>query len=92
MLNSKDFIKKIAKETGYSQKDITAVLETAESIMISEVVNGDGVKIFKSLSVLPKVSPARRCNNPITKEPMMVPEKTKPIARFSQAFKDACNK
>ena len=91
MTNIKEFVRKISKETGYSQKDISFVLEVAESIMIDEVAHGEGVKIFKSLSVVPKITPARNCINPKTMETMRVPEKKTPKAKFSEAFKDACN-
>lgn len=92
MLNTKDFIRAIAKETGYSQKDITAVLEAAESVMIDAVANGDGVKMFKSLKIVPVIKKGRTLLNLHTREQMVVPDKKAPKAEFSKAFKDVCNK
>lgn len=88
MMNVKEFIKEISKETGYQQKDITTVLDTAEEIMINAVAKGDGVKIFKSLSVVPAKRKERVAYNPITNEAIKVPAKTAPKAKFSQAFRD----
>lgn len=92
MLNVKEFVKEISKETGYSQKDITTVLETAESIMIDAVANKDGVKIFKSLSIVPVIKKERVAISPTTKESIVVPERKTPKAKFSQKFKEFCAK
>lgn len=92
MLGIHDFVKAIAKETGYSQKDITAVLETAESVMIDAVANSDGVRMFKSLRIVPQKMKSRKINNLQTHEIMTIPERVVPKAVFSQAFKDVCNK
>ena len=91
MIGMKDFIKRIANETGYTQKDIAAVLEAAESIMIDAVKNSDGVKIFKSLSVVPNIRKGYVGLNPITKESIIIPDKKVPKAKFSKAFKDVLN-
>ena len=91
MIKMKDFIKRISKETGYAQKDISAVLEAAESIMVDAVKNGDGVKIFKSLGIEPMIRKGHVGVNPSTREPIIIPDKRFPKAKFSQAFKDILN-
>ena len=92
MMNVKEFVREISKETEFSQKDISTVLEAAESIMIDAVVNNDGVKIFKSLSVVPTTRKERVAISPTTKESVVIPARKTPKAKFSQNFKNVCNR
>lgn len=89
-ISTKDFVKKISKETGYTQKDINAVLEAAESVMISMLKDGDGVKIFKTLSIVPMITPAHTVKLPTT-EVIDIPDRITPKAKFSQSLKDFLN-
>lgn len=91
-INVKGFVKEISKVTGYSQKDVNAVLEAAESVMITSLQNDKAVKIFKSLSVMPTIRSARKGINLSTNQPMDIPEKVFPKAKFSQNLKDILNK
>ena len=85
----KDFVRKISKDTGYTQKDITAVLETAEAVMIGAVKNGEGVKLFKTLTVYPTVRKTRMVLDPNdNKTPITIPEHIVPKAHFSKTLRD----
>lgn len=90
-ISVKDFVREVANETGYSQKDISAVLESAESVMINGVSGGKTVKIFKSMSVVPSIRKAHEGYNINTNEMIMIPETINPKAKFSKAFKDLLN-
>lgn len=89
-VNVKEFVKNISKSTGYTQKDITAVLESAEAVMTSILNDGKGVKLFKSLSVVPITVGARKVKTPVGTI-VDVPDRVIPKARFSQALKDFLN-
>lgn len=89
-ISTKDFVKKIANETGYTQKDIGAVLEAAESVMANTLKEGEGVKIFKTLSVVPMITPAHTVKLPTT-EVLDIPDRITPKAKFAQALKDFLN-
>lgn len=92
MMNVKEFVREISQQTGFSQKDISTVLEVAEGVMIDAVANKDGVKIFKSLSVVPTTRKERVAISPTTKESVVIPARTAPKAKFSQNFKNVCNR
>lgn len=92
MINVENFVREISKQTGYSQRDISAVLESAEIVMHETVKNGKDCKIFKSLTVMPTVRKATQGTNIATGKKIQIPEMISPKAKFSKAFKEYLNK
>lgn len=88
MVNYKDFIKKIAKETGYSQANIGEVLDTAHSVMIDELKKDETVKIFKTISIVPTLKEERETRNPFTGGRVMVPAKRTIKAKIAKSLKE----
>ncbi len=50
-VNYKDFIRQISKDTGYAQKDISAVLESAENLIDNNLNNGIETTALKGMVV-----------------------------------------
>lgn len=71
-VNNKDFIRAISKETGFTQKDIADVLESAADLVISNLSNGIETAVFQGMVIYPATY-----NN----------EVTFPRARFGKFFK-----
>ncbi len=71
-INNGEFVKQISKYTGYSQKDISAVLGTAADITLQNLNDGVSTAVFKGMIVYPATY-----NN----------EVTFPRARFGKFFK-----
>ena len=92
LVNVENFVREISKQTGYSQRAISEVLECAEKVMIDTVKSGKDCKIFKSLTIMPTIRPAGSGRNIATGEKLQIPEMTIPKAKFSKAFKDCLNK
>lgn len=90
-MNKKEFIKAISGKTGFTQKDVDAVI----SAMI-EVI-GEAVKAHKDVNVVgfgkfvSKVSPARERRNPQTGAVVMCEEKNTIKFRPSSVLKEAIN-
>lgn len=52
-INNKDFVRQIAKDTGYAQKDISAVLNSAADITLQNLNNGKATAVLKGMVVYP---------------------------------------
>jgi len=74
-MTSKTIIKTISESTGYTQKEITEILDAIEVLMKTELPNIDGAK-FKVLDITFEnvVKEARKGINPRTKEIVTFPE------------------
>ena len=71
-MNNKDFIRALSKETGFTQKDIADVLESAADLVLRNLSNGIETAVFQGMIVYPSTY-----NNEITF----------PRARFGKFFK-----
>lgn len=67
-----DFIKQISKDTGYAQKDIGAVLESAADVILRNLNDNKETAVFKGMVVYPAT---------------YKDEVTFPRARFGRFFK-----
>lgn len=74
-MNKKDLIKKVAGETGKSQKEVAEVVDKFLAAICDEVKEGNSVEIQNFGKFEKKVRPARPCVNLKTKEKMMSEEK-----------------
>ena len=90
-MNRNDYVKAIATETGFTQKDVKAVLDAAEKVAYAEMAQKGEVKIFSGLTLIGQFKEACVKRNPLTGEDVNVPEKTVPKAKWGKAAKDAVN-
>lgn len=84
-----DYVKAVAKESGFTQKDVKAFFDAAQTVAYREAMNEGGVTIFDGLTLETKMTSAREGRNPATGEPISIAAKRLPHAKFGKAFKDA---
>lgn len=91
MMNRNDYVKAIATETGFTQKDVKAVLEAAQVVAYDAMAKEEEVKVFDGLTLVGQKKPACVKRNPLTGQDVNVPEKIAPKAKWGKAAKDAVN-
>lgn len=90
-MNRTDYVKAVATVTGYTQKDVKAVLDAAQTIAYEAMAKEEEVKVFDGLTLTGVRKPACVKRNPLTGQDVNVPEKVAPKAKFGKAAKDAIN-
>lgn len=90
-MNKTELIREIATATGYTQKDVKAVLESAQTVAYEAMAREEEVKVFDGLTLVGIRKPACVKRNPATGEDVNVPEKVAPKAKFGKAAKEAVN-
>ena len=74
-INNKDFIRAVSADTGFTQKDIADVLNSAANVVLNNLKNGIETAVFQGMVVYP--SSYKGKDN----------EVTFPRARFGKFFK-----
>ena len=90
-ISNDDYIKAIAKKTGFTQKDIKEVFLAAQDEASLNLQNGDSVKVFKWLTLETVNRAERTARNPKTGEPITISAKKAPKAKFSKTLKELLN-
>jgi len=91
MVNQNEYVKLIASATGYTQKDVKAVLEAAQTVAYEAMAKEEEVKIFSGLTLVGQKKPACVKRNPLTGQDVNVPEKVTPKAKWGKFAKDSVN-
>lgn len=91
MVNQNEFVKLVATATGYTQKDVKAVLEAAQTVAYEAMAKEEEIKIFNGLTLAGQKKPACVKRNPLTGQDVQVPEKIAPKAKFGKFAKDFIN-
>ena len=91
MINQNEYVKLVAAATGFTQKDVKAVLEAAQTVVYAEMAKEEEVKLFDGLTLVGVKKAACVKRNPLTGADVQVPEKIAPKAKFGKALKDAIN-
>ena len=91
MINQNEYVKLIATATGYTQKDVKAVLDAAQTVAYEAMAKEEEVKVFNGLTLAGIAKPACVKRNPKTGEDVQVPEKIAPKAKFGKFAKDSIN-
>lgn len=89
-MNRVEYVKAIAAETGYTQKDVKAVIDAAQKVAY-ETMAKEEVKIFDGLTLVGVHKDACVKRNPLTGEDVKVAAKVAPKAKFGAAIKTAIN-
>ena len=90
-MNRTDFVKAVATVTGYTQKDVKAVLDAAQTVAYETMAKEEEVKVFDGLTLEGIRKPACVKRNPLTGADVNVPEKTVLKARFGAVAKRVVN-
>ena len=88
-INFLNFVRDVAKYTGFPQKDIKEVIEAMDTVAMTHLKNGDAVRIMPSITVDTYERSARNSRNPMRNEAIFVPAKTYLRAKFSASAKEA---
>ena len=90
-MNRADYVKAIATATGFTQKDVKAVLDAAQVVAYETMAKEEEVKMFDGLTLVGVKKAACVKRNPLTGADVQVPEKIAPKAKFGKAIKNAIN-
>ena len=90
-MNKVELIKEVAGKTGFTQKDVKAVIEAIQGITFDTLAAGDEVKIMDGVSFTTVHKDARTARNPRTGETVMVDAKNAVRCKFGKAIKEAVN-
>ena len=91
MINQNEYVKLIATATGYTQKDVKAVLDAAQTVAYDAMAKEEEIKIFNGLTLGGIAKQACVKRNPKTGEDVQVPAKVAPKAKFGKFAKDSVN-
>ena len=91
-MNKLEIVKVVAEETGLTQKEVGAVVDSVVATIIAELKKGHDVNIAGFGKFAVKKRAARVSINPRTKQPIDVPASKAPTFRAGKQFKDAVNK
>ena len=91
MINQNEYVKLIATATGFTQKDVKAVLDAAQTIAYAGMAKKEEVKIFNGLTLVGQEKEACVKRNPQTGAEIQVPAKVVPKAKFGAVAKRIVN-
>ena len=91
MVTAKDLVKKISTKTGFSQKDISTVMDAFDEVLVEELRKGEKIKVVQGVSFESYVKPASVARNPKTGEEVAVPEKMTCKVKVTPTFKNKLN-
>lgn len=90
-MNKTEFIKAVANKTGYTQKDVKAVIECMQEIIFDTLSKHEEVKVFDGVAFDAVYKEGRNVRNPRTGETFMTETKWVPKAKLGKAIKEAVN-
>lgn len=91
-LTKKDLINAVYENSALSKQAIEEVVDTFLSTLISEVEQGNEVRVFELGTFSLQTRSARTGRNPKTGESVAIPEKRVPKLAFNQAIINRINK
>lgn len=90
-MNKTELVEAIAKEAGFTKKDITTAIEAMTTVITNELENGGEVKLTGIGTFSVTETAARTARNPKTGEPVQIAAGRKPKFKASKTLKDAIN-
>lgn len=89
-MNKKDIIKKVAENTGMTQKDVTVTVDTFVDTVMDSIKDGKvSISGFGTFEVVERA--ARMGRNPKTGMEIMIPASKSPKFKPAKAFKELVN-
>ena len=89
-MNRTELIKNLAAKTGYTQKDVKAVMDALQEVVFTTIKNEE-VKIIDGLTATAVFKEAHEARSPLTGGTVQVPSKYVPKMKIGKALKDAVN-
>ena len=86
-MKKQDFVSAIAEKTGYTKKDIRAVID-AMGTVVAENIDEDGITVIDGLKVYRATLPAGTFRNPSTGESIEKPERYATKVKVLSALKN----
>ena len=83
-----DFIKEVATKAEMTQKAVKEILEVMQDVAYAEMVKGEEVKVFDSVTLVGKTVDERKARNPQTGSEIIIPKHLAPKAKFGKGLKD----
>ena len=83
-----EYVKAVAEKANMTQKATKEFLEAAQEVAYAEMMKGEEVKIFDSVTLVGKEVPEREARNPQTGETIVVPQHLAPKAKFGTGIKN----
>lgn len=90
-MNKGEFIKEIAEETGWTQKDTGIFLDAYHNVVTRNLKKNEKIQIVGYGTFELKTKPAGERINPQTKEKVKVPACKVPVFKFGKAYKNLFN-
>jgi len=82
-----NFVKEVAVKTGYTQKDVKAVLQAVDDLIFDYMASGKKVRVTPSVALYSVEVSERPGRNVVTGEKVMIPARKRPKAQFSAPLK-----
>lgn len=89
-MNKTELVKVVAEKTGYTQKDVKAVMEAVQEVVYS-TIKTEEVKLMDGVTLTSVYKEATTARNPMTGATVDVPAKYAPKCKFGKSVKDAIN-
>lgn len=90
-MNKTELVEAIAKEAGFTKKDITTAIEAMTTVITNELENGGEVKLTGIGTFYVTETAARQGHNPATMEPITIEAKKNVRFKASSTLKNALN-
>ena len=90
-LNKAELVNATAEASGYTKKEVAAVIDAFIETVERTVANGEKVTLFGFGTFEAKKRAARVGRNPANGELIQIPAKTAPVFSASKTFKEAVN-
>ena len=85
-----ELVKVIAGKTGFTQKDVKAVMEAVQEVVFT-TLKDEEIKLMDGITLSSVYKEATTARNPQTGETVAVDARYAPKCKFGKAIKDAIN-
>lgn len=87
MISQRDFIKRLSKRSGYTQRDLEHVLDFVREEVVEIIKENEGVKLFNGLLIEGRLIDEHVGRNPSTGESITIPKKTRIVCKVGPGLK-----
>lgn len=91
-MNKNELITSIAEDSGLSKKDAEKAVNSFVSIVTESLGKGEKVQLVGFGTFEVRDRKARKGHNPLTREPLDIPESKAPVFKAGKGLKDSLNK
>lgn len=89
-MNRTELIKAVAEKSGFTQKDVKAVMETLQEVVYG-TIKTEEVKLMDGVTLSAVFKEATTARNPMDGSTVQVSAKYAPKCKFGKAIKDSIN-